>query len=59
MKPFYKIPSQGILTGVCAGISVYTGVPTIFVRIGFVCFSHFLLLPYILLAVFADKNDTN
>ena len=56
---FYLDKQNGKFLGVCAGISDYTGIDVLFVRVGFVllmCATGFAVLGYFAAAWFADKK---
>jgi phage shock protein PspC (stress-responsive transcriptional regulator) len=58
MKKYYRIEEGSMVSGVCSGLEAYTGIDSLFWRIGFI------LIPssgvaYFLLWLLAEmKNDT-
>jgi len=59
--PFRLDKANGKLMGVCAGIANYTGIETVWVRVGFVAGTIFgfgsLALIYLIIGLVADKQS--
>ena len=59
--PFRLDKANGKLMGVCAGIANYTGIETVWVRVGFVAGTIFgfgsLALLYLIIGLVADKQS--
>ena len=59
--PFRLDKANGKLMGVCAGIANYTGIETVWVRVGFVAGTVFgfgsLALIYLIIGLVADKQS--
>ncbi|MBN8485680.1 MAG: envelope stress response membrane protein PspC [Sphingomonadales bacterium] len=57
---FYRDKVNGKLMGVCAGIADYTGVNSLWVRLGFIGLNFMtgfaVLLPYFIIGLLADKK---
>ena len=62
MKKFCRMNEHALLAGVCAGLAYKLEVQTWMVRVGLVLLSICFgvgLIPYILVALFAPKYDTD
>lgn len=59
--PFRLDKANGKLMGVCSGIANYTGIETVWVRVGFVAGTVFgfgsLALIYLIIGLVADKQS--
>ncbi len=60
---FYRDKVNGKLMGVCAGIADYTGVNSLWVRLGFIGLNFMtgfaVLLPYFIVGLLADKKPAH
>ncbi|MBC7506550.1 MAG: PspC domain-containing protein [Sandarakinorhabdus sp.] len=60
-SPFRLDKANGKLMGVCAGIANYTGIETVWVRVGFVAGTVFgfgsLAVIYLIIGLVADKQS--
>jgi phage shock protein C len=60
---FYRDKVNGKLMGVCAGIADYTGVNSLWVRLGFIGLNFMtgfaILLPYFIVGLLADKKPAH
>ena len=60
---FYRDKVNGKLMGVCAGIADYTGVNSLWVRLGFIGLNFMtgfaVLLPYFIIGLLADKKPAH
>ncbi len=62
MRPLYREPDNGLIFGVCAGISVYTGIPANGVRLLWIGSNLFLpgtFFMYFVLAIVLRKNPNS
>ena len=59
-RPFTLDKTNGKIMGVCAGIAAYTGIETIWIRLGFVAGTLFgfgsLALVYLIIGLLADRK---
>jgi phage shock protein PspC (stress-responsive transcriptional regulator) len=59
MKKFNLDREHGIFCGVCAGLSNYFDIDKLLIRVLFLIFFSYSLLPYLIIALVKSNNDTN
>jgi len=59
MKKFYLDTENGIICGVCSGLSKYFNVDVLLIRILFILFFNYVIFPYILIALVRSKDESN